>query len=102
MSRYFEPRPAGHLGAMDEFDDWQWSGRRFGPPLPLKILLVVAAFWIFPPLGIATLAWLLWRTAWRNGGCAFRREGVHRALSTARGAGPRPGTAPSRSAGAKR
>jgi len=46
----------------------------FGPPFPLKILIVVAAFWIFPPLGVAAPAYFLWRAARAGGGCAFGRE----------------------------
>ena len=45
--------PAGHPGAHPYgFADPHWSGRHFGPPLPLKILGVVVAFWIFKPLGV--------------------------------------------------
>ena len=64
---------AGWPGA---FEGRHWSGRHYGPPLPLKILGVAVAFWIFKPLGVAALAFLLWRTVRRNGGCGFRREGL--------------------------
>ncbi len=75
----FATQPAGHPGAFaHEFENWRWSSHRFGPPLPLKILIVVAAFWIFPPLGIAALAFLLWRLASRTGGCAFSRDAWNR------------------------
>jgi len=44
-----------------------WRHRRdgFGPPLPIKLLAVAAAFWIFPPLGFAALAFWAWR-AWNH------------------------------------
>jgi len=47
-------------------------GRGFGPPLPLKILAVVAAFWVAPPLGLAALGYFIWRKvqgrrAWAEG-----------------------------------
>ena len=35
--------------------------RGFGAPLPLKILAVVGAFWVAPPLGLAALGYLVWR-----------------------------------------
>lgn len=52
-----------------------------GPPMPLKLLAVGAAFLICPPLGLAALAFTLWR-GW-GGGCrgfggrgpGFRRFG---------------------------
>jgi hypothetical protein len=44
------------------------------------ILGVVVAFWLFPPLGVAALLYLIWRFARRNGGCAFRRQGFDRAM----------------------
>jgi len=75
----FATQPAGHPGAFaHEFENWRWSSHRFGPPLPLKILIVVAAFWIFPPLGIAALAFLLWRLASRTGDCALSRDAWNR------------------------
>jgi len=81
MSGSFDAQPAGHAGARSyEFDDWRWSGHRFGPPLPVKILAVVAAFWLFKPLGVALLIYLIWRSARRNGGCGFRREGIRHAM----------------------
>jgi hypothetical protein len=40
---------------------------RDGPPLPFKLLLVGAAFLVCPPLGLAALAFVLWRG--RHGGC---------------------------------
>lgn len=52
-----------------------WSRHRFGPPLPLKIAAVVAAFCVFHPLGIGLAAWFLWRSAHDRGGCAVRRFG---------------------------
>jgi hypothetical protein len=47
-------------------------GRGFGPPLPLKILAVVGAFWLAPPLGLAALGYFVWRNlqgrrAWGEG-----------------------------------
>ncbi len=99
MSGFSDAQAAGHPGARrNEFDDWRWSGRRFGLPLPLKILLVVGAFWVFPPLGIAALAFLLWRSAQRNGGCAFGREGFRHAMDGGAWAGRRRGPATRNSA----
>lgn len=81
--------PAGHPGAHPYgFADPHWSGRHFGPPLPLKILGVVVAFWIFKPLGVAALAFLIWRSVGGAGGCGFRREGVDRAKERGPWAGP--------------
>ena len=37
-----------------------FSGRS-GPPLPIKILAVLGAFWVAPPLGLAALGYLVWR-----------------------------------------
>jgi Protein of unknown function (DUF2852) len=81
MSHYSEAQPAGHPGGSRYGNDGApWSGRHFGPPLPLKILGVVVAFLIFKPLGVAALLFLIWRSARRNGGCSFRRrEGFDRA-----------------------
>jgi hypothetical protein len=39
----------------------QAFSRGYGPPLPLKILAVVGAFWVAPPLGLAALGYLVWR-----------------------------------------
>jgi hypothetical protein len=39
---------------------------RSGPPLPVKILAVAAAFLVFPPLGLVALALTLWSC--RHGG----------------------------------
>ena len=75
MSNTAEAPAGGPGGYPHAFEGRHWSGRHFGPPLPLKILGVVVAFWIFKPLGVAALAFLLWRTVRRNGGCGFRREG---------------------------
>jgi len=82
MSHYPEAQPAGHPGGYPYgYDGAPWSGRHFGPPLPLMILGVVVAFWFFPPLGVAAVLYLIWRSARRNGGCAFRRrEGFDRAM----------------------
>ncbi len=44
----------------------------FGPPLPLKILAVVGAFWVAPPLGLAALGYFVWRKVARRG-CAEGR-----------------------------
>lgn len=41
---------------------------RFGPPLPIKLLVVAGAFWIAPPLGLAALGYWAWREWRRNGG----------------------------------
>jgi hypothetical protein len=77
MSGYAEAQPAGHPGGGgSEYENWRWSGHRFGPPLPVKILAVVAAFWLFHPLGVALALYFLWRAARRNGGCSFHRAGV--------------------------
>ncbi len=76
MSGYAEAGPAGGRGPLpDEFDGWRWSHRSFGPPLPVKILAVVAAFWLFHPLGVALLVYFLWRAA-RHGGRARPRPGI--------------------------
>ena len=44
----------------------------FGPPLPLKILAVVGAFWVAPPLGLAALGYFVWRKV-AGRGCAEGR-----------------------------
>ena len=60
------------------------AGRHVGKP-------VVAAFWIFPPLGIAALAYLLWRSARAGGGCGFSRNGWRGDASDGRWRGPATG-----------
>jgi len=45
-----------------------WSG----PPLPIKILAVLGAFWVAPPLGLAALGYLVWR---KVQGCRTQGEG---------------------------
>ncbi len=73
MSGYAEARPAGRPGPLPyEFEDWRWSEHRYHPPLPVKILAVVAAFWLFHPLGVALLVYFLWRAARRDAQAAFR------------------------------
>ncbi len=75
MSGYAEAGPAGGRGPLpDEFDGWRWSHRPFGPPLPVKILAVVAAFWLFHPLGVALLVYFLWRAARHGGRAVHGRE----------------------------
>ncbi len=70
MSGYAEAQPAGGPRPLPhEFDVWRWSRHSFGPPLPVKILAVAAAFWLFHPLGVALLVVFLWRAA-----RAFRGE----------------------------
>ncbi len=39
----------------------------FGPPLPVKILAVLGAFWVAPPLGLAALGYMVWRKVARHG-----------------------------------
>ena len=92
MSNTAEAPAGGPGGYPHAFEGRHWSGRHFGPPLPLKILGVVVAFWIFKPLGVAALAFLLWRSVRRNGGCGFRREGFAGATEPGR-AGPGRGAA---------
>ena len=71
MSYYADISPAGRIGPLPyEFADWRES--RYRAPLPVKIVAVVAAFWLFHPLGVALLLYFVWRAARRNGGCAFR------------------------------
>ncbi len=73
MSGYAEAQPAGRPGPLPhDSDDGRWSGHRHNPPLPVKIIAVAAAFWLFHPLGVALLVYFLWRTVRRDGGCAFR------------------------------
>jgi hypothetical protein len=94
MSHTAEAQPAGHPGGYPYgYDGAPWSGRHFGPPLPLKILGVIVAFLLFKPLGVAALVYLIWRSARRNGGCGFRRRdgfdrGVERGTWAARRQGP--------------
>jgi len=91
-----QPAAAGHPGAHPYgFEGHYWSGRHFGPPLPLKILGVVVAFLIFKPLGVAALVYLIWRSTRRNGGCGFRpREGFGHRVERGpwAGRGPTPTT----------
>jgi len=46
----------------------------FGPPLPLKILAVLGAFWVAPPLGLAALGYLVWRKVSGRGCDGGRRQ----------------------------
>lgn len=62
-------------------------GRGYGPPLVLKALAVVGAFWVAPPLGLAALGYFLWRKAqsrrfWSEGRGPGWRSHVWRARST--------------------
>jgi hypothetical protein len=57
---------------------WTQSTFRHGPPPIVAILGVGAAFMLFPPLGLAALAFVLWRArhgggSWRQG---FTRDGA--------------------------
>ena len=96
----FGAQPAGQTGYYPGFDDHPWA--RSGPPLPLKILAVVVAFCLFHPLGVALLAYFVWRAARDNGGCAFGRRGgaIGRGRWRSQGAVPR--TQPSRTMRARR
>ena len=38
----------------------------FGPPLPVKILAVLGAFWVAPPLGLAAIGYMVWRKVARH------------------------------------
>lgn len=47
----------------DRFGGWHGPhGFGFGPPLPVKLLGVLIAFLVFPPLGIIALAFLAWKS----------------------------------------
>lgn len=62
QNQTFETGPAG---------DFRAEARRFAAamPFPAKALTVAAGFVVFPPLGIATLAYFIYqsRRAWREG-----------------------------------
>ncbi|RBP13812.1 uncharacterized protein DUF2852 [Roseiarcus fermentans] len=74
MSDTFEgPRPRWPGPLPHDFDPWRWGERRHGPPLPVKILAVAVAFWLFHPLGVALLVYFLWRAA-RGRGCGFHAD----------------------------
>jgi hypothetical protein len=47
--------------------------RGYGPPLPLKLLFVGAAFLFCPPLGLLGLGFLAWRHFRWERGCGGRR-----------------------------
>ena len=84
MSGYAEAQPAGGPRPLShEFDGWRWSRRSFGPPLPVKILAVVAAFWLFHPLGVALLVLFLRRAARGAPACAFRGHDIGRSWDDA-------------------
>lgn len=53
------------------------EGRGFGPPLPLKLLLIGAVFFICPPLGLLALGFLAWRHFRWERGCGGRRAFRH-------------------------
>ena len=67
--QYAYPQNAAGPGA--EGAPWSQSAFRRGPPPIVAILGVGAAFMVFPPLGLAALAFVLWRA--RHGG-AWRRQ----------------------------
>jgi hypothetical protein len=61
--------------------------RFYGPPLPLKVLAIGAAFLVCPPLGLAALAFAIWR-GWGGGcrGAGERGPGFRRFRATGNGA----------------
>jgi hypothetical protein len=64
-------RPGEFAPEGERAGPWAGPHRRhdgFGPPLPLKLLGVGAAFWIAPPLGFAALGLWAWRAWSHNGG----------------------------------
>ena len=74
--QYAYPQNAAGPGA--ERASFNQSSFRLGPPPIAAILGVGAAFMVFPPLGLAALAYVLWRARhgggpWRNG---FARDGA--------------------------
>ena len=88
MSGFAETEPAGRRGPFPpEFADWRWSGRR-RPPLPLMIVAVAAAFWLFHPLGVALLVYVLWRTMRGRHACGPRHEAFRHGGPWARRGGP--------------
>jgi hypothetical protein len=75
MSAYADAQPAGGPAPLPhEFDRGRWSHPHFGPPLPVKLLALVAAFWLFHPLGVALLIFFLWRGARGARACAYRGQ----------------------------
>ncbi len=73
MSGFAEAYAPGRRGPLPyAFDDGRWLGHRRHPPLPVKILMVAAAFWLFHPLGVVLLLYFVWQAVRLNGRCAFR------------------------------
>ena len=81
------PGPAAPAAILTHSKGGIGPGAIPGPPLPLKILGGVVAFSIFKPLGVAALAFLLWRSVRGNRGCGFRRVRLRRARRSAAGPG---------------
>ena len=68
-------------GTRGEYDDAGGWGRDrgFGPPLPLKVAAVVGGFMVFPPLGVAALAYFALRHKFGGGpGCGHSDDGSAR------------------------
>jgi hypothetical protein len=86
MSGYAETWPAWRGPRGYAFEKADWSGSSYHPPLPVKILMVAAAFWLFHPLGVALLVFFLWRAVRRHGGCAFGGADVGRSWGRNRAA----------------
>lgn len=57
---------------------WSHPAFAYGPPLPVKVAMVVGGFLIFPPLGLAALAYFALRHKFGPGGWEGRGWGGHR------------------------
>lgn len=68
MSTTYQSPSYGGAGTAGPMDFGPWSCHGHGPPFPVKAAIVIGGFLVFPPLGLAALAYFALRHKFGPGG----------------------------------